>query len=607
MFLLNENQFILCSLLIVVSSMIFYAIERFSMVFKSIVILTFLLVFFSIFPYKDEDGQNLLSPQSILSGFSNTSLITVISLLILGQGVVQTRVLNGFISRFLGFFSNNTKIIIFITLLFVLFLSAFINNTPVVIIFIPIIQGIVKNLDYSMGKFLMPLSFAAILGGMVTIVGSSTNLLVSNSLYNYAKIEIGFFEFALPGLVIAISGLFYLIFFSKLLLKDRSPISDQLVDNSKNKFITKIVLNKNSGLIGKTIKDSNLKELEQAKILMIQRGEHAEQNPYGFILEEGDILVISTSREQLTSILSQKIGSIETFDENDEDKNTKNQIITEVMVTPSSSLVGNTIENVSFRYRYNCFVIGLQRKSKIITSHVSELPLEPGDTLLIQGDKSSIKALRTQSDLLPMEWATSEISSKDISKKSVYIFLLVIFLGAFEVLPLVVASLLGVVSMIVFKVLSIRQVIRSVDNNLLLLIVTSLALGSIIQVTGTANFLSQTLISILDGSSTLVILLCFYMLVSITTNFISNNACAVLFTPIAIDIAQQIGVDPKIFAIALIFAVNTSFATPLAYQTNLLVMGPGHYKFIDYVKFGLPLTFLCWVVFFITFPLFFNV
>ena len=277
------------------------------------------------------------------------------------------------------------------------------------------------------------------------------------------------------------------------------------------------------------------------------------------------------------------------------------------MVTPSSSLVGNTIENVSFRYRYNCFVIGLQRKSKIITSHVSELPLEPGDTLLIQGDKSSIKALRTQSDLLPMEWATSEISSKDISKKSVYIFLLVIFLGAFEVLPLVVASLLGVVSMIVFKVLSIRQVIRSVDNNLLLLIVTSLALGSIIQVTGTANFLSQTLIYILDGSSTLVILLCFYMLVSITTNFISNNACAVLFTPIAIDIAQQIGVDPKIFAIALIFAVNTSFATPLAYQTNLLVMGPGHYKFIDYVKFGLPLTFLCWVVFFITFPLFFNV
>ncbi len=607
MFLLDDNQFIFFSLLIVFLSMVFYAIEKFSMVFKSIVILTFLLIFFSIFPYKNQDGINLLNPQTILSGFSNTSLITVISLLILGQGVVQTRVLNGFIINFLGFFSNNTKIIIFVTLFIVLFLSAFINNTPVVIIFIPIIQGIVKNLDYSMSKFLMPLSFAAILGGMITIVGSSTNLLVSNSLYNYAKIEISFFEFALPGSVIAIAGLFYLIFFSKILLKDRSPISNQLVDDSKNSFITKIVLNKDSFLIGKAIKDSNLKELGQAKILMIQRGEHAEHGPfYGFILEEGDILVVSISREQLTNILSQKIGSIETFEKDDESNSQKNQIITEVMVTPSSSLVGNTIENVSFRYRYNCFVIGLQRKSKIITSNMSELALEPGDTLLIQGEKDSIKALRTQSDLLPMEWATSQISSKDISKKSIYIFLSVIFLGAFEILPLVVAALMGVVFMIMFHVLSIRQVIRSVDNNLLLLIVTSLALGSVIQITGTANFLSQSLIDFLGESSPLILLVCFYMLVSITTNFISNNACAVLFTPIAIDIAEKINVDPKIFAIALIFAVNTSFVTPLAYQTNLLVMGPGHYKFIDYVKFGLPLTVLCWIVFFITFPLFYD-
>ena len=607
MFLLDDNQFIFFSLLIVFLSMFFYAIERFSMVFKSIVILTFLLIFFSIFPYKNQDGINLLNPQTILSGFSNTSLITVISLLILGQGVVQTRVLNGFITNFLGFFSNNTKVIIFVTLFIVLFLSAFINNTPVVIIFIPIIQGIVKNLDYSMSKFLMPLSFAAILGGMITIVGSSTNLLVSNSLYNYAKIEISFFEFALPGSAIAIAGLFYLIFFSKILLKDRSPISNQLVENSKNSFITKIVLNQGSSLIGKAIKDSNLKELGQAKILMIQRGEHAEHGPFfGFILEQGDILVISISREQLTNILSQKIGSIETFEKDDQTNSQKNQIITEVMVTPSSSLVGNTIENVSFRYRYNCFVIGLQRKSKIITSHMSELALEPGDTLLIQGEKDSIKALRTQSDLLPMEWATSEISSKDISKKSIYIFLSVIFLGAFEILPLVVAALMGVVFMIMFQVLSIRQVIRSVDNNLLLLIVTSLALGSVIQITGTANFLSQSLIDFLGESSPLVLLLCFYMLVSITTNFISNNACAVLFTPIAIDIAEKINVDPKVFAIALIFAVNTSFVTPLAYQTNLLVMGPGHYKFIDYVKFGLPLTVLCWVVFFVTFPLFYK-
>ena len=290
----------------------------------------------------------------------------------------------------------------------------------------------------------------------------------------------------------------------------------------------------------------SLKDLDNSKILMIQRGEHAEHGPfYSFILEQGDILVISTSREQLTSILSQNIGSIESFDENDEDQDSKNQVITEAMVTPSSSLVGNTIENVSFRYRYDCIVIGLQRKSKIITTNMGELPLEPGDTLLIQGDKKSIKALRTKSDLLPMEWTTSEIQNKNIAQISIFIFLSVVVLGAFEILPLVVASLIGVVSMITFKVLSVRQALRSVDNNLLLLIVTSLALGKVIQVTGAANFLSEGLLNILDGSEPLTILLCFYVLVSLTTNFISNNACAVLFTPIAIDIAEKLNVDPK--------------------------------------------------------------
>ncbi len=608
MFNLENQTFVYLSLLIAFSSMVFYAIDKFSMAFKSIVILTFLLIFFSIFPFKGATDVNLLNPQSILNGFSNTSLITVISLLILGQGVVNTRVLDGFISNLLKYFPDNTQLIIIVCLFFVLVLSAFINNTPVVIIFIPILQSVVKNSNQSIGKYLMPLSFVAILGGMITIIGSSTNLLVSDSLKTYSNIEISFFEFAIPGSIIAFCGLIYVVIFSKFLLTDRSPISNQLIKDKKNNFITKIIVNENSNLIGKKADEDKLEGLENSEILMIQRGEHAEHTPfYSFVMEKGDILVISTSREQLTSILSKNIGSIESFDENEDDSETKKQVITEAMVTPSSSLVGNTIENVSFRYRYDCIVIGLQRKSKIITTNMGELPLEPGDTLLIQGDKKSIKALRTKSDLLPMEWTTSEIQNKNIAKISIFIFLGVIIFGAFEILPLVVASLIGVVSMIASKVLSLRQALRSVDNNLLLLIVTSLALGKVIQVTGAATFLSEYLLDILDGSSPLTILICFYALVSLTTNFISNNACAVLFAPIAIDIAEKIDVDPKIFAIALIFSVNTSFATPLAYQTNLLVMGPGHYKFIDYVKFGLPLTILCWVAFFFVFPFIYKI
>ncbi len=608
MFFLSEEVFIYLSLLIVLSSMIFYAIDNLSIIFKSIVILTFLLIFFSIFPFQADDGKNLLNPQTILSGFSNTSLITVLSLLILGQGVVQTRALDNALSLLLKIFPDKPNLVIIICLLLVVVLSAFINNTPVVIIFIPILQGIIKNMNSSLGRFLMPLSYVAILGGMTTLIGSSTNLLVSDSLKTYSNITLGFFDFTLAGSIIAFSGFLYVVVFSKfkLFLTDRSPSTNELLDNRDNNFITQLVVNRNSELINKSTTDGQFPGLEKIKILMIQRGEHAEHGPFeGLILEEGDILVVSISREQLTDVLAKNIVSI-VYEKKDEEFD-NNQLITEAMVTPSSSLVGNTIENVSFRYRYNCLVIGLQRKSRIITKKMGELPLEPGDTLLIQGEAEVIKNLRNQSDLLPMEWATSEIHNKEIANKSLLIFLTVVGLGALEILPLVVASLLGVVSTLFFKVLNIRQVIRSIDNSLLLLIVTSLALGQVIQVTGTANFLSDFLLNILEGSSAMTIILCFYIFVSITTNFISNNACAVLFAPIAIDIAEKLSVDPKTVAIALIFAVNTSFLTPLAYQTNLLVMGPGHYKFIDYVKFGMPLTILCWLIFYFTFPVIYKI
>ncbi len=607
MFNLHENTFIVLGIIIVFLSMVLYAVEKFSIVFKSILILTFLLVFFSIFPFETESGLKLLGPKVILSGFSNTSLITVISLLILGQGVVQTRVLDNCVSIFLNFFPNSPKVIIFLGLFFVLFLSAFLNNTPVVIIFIPIIQGVAKNLGYPLGRFMMPLSFVAILGGMTSLIGSSTNILVYNSLLTYTGIKLGFFDFTFPGSIIAICGFFYVFFFSKYLLPDRSPIANKLVENSENFFITQIIIHEKSSLIGKSAKDGKFSNLEKVKVLMIQRGEHAEHGPFeGFILEKGDLLVISTSRELLTKILSQNVASIPSGKSNIDKEIDSNQMLSEAMITPSSSLVGNTIENMSFRYRYNCIVIGLQRKSRIITKKMTELPLEPGDVLLIQGEKDAIKNLRSQSDILPMEWATSEIYNRDDANKSLLIFVSVVLLGALEVFPLVVAALFGVFSMILSKILSIKQVFRNVDNGLLLLIVTSLALGNVIQVTGTATYLSDLLLSFLHDSSPVVIISCFFLFVSLTTNFISNNACAVLFAPIAIDIAQKLNIDPKIFAIALIFAVNTSFITPLAYQTNLLVMGPGHYKFIDYVKFGLPLTFLCWIVFMIIFPLIYN-
>ena len=468
------------------------------------------------------------------------------------------------------------------------------------------------RVESPVSRYMMPLSFVAILGGMTTLFGSSTNLLVANSLKEIKNIDIGFFDFFIPGSVIALVGLLYILIFSKYLLKNNSPMASELIGSSGKQFIAQITITKDSNFLGKNAQIIFSEELKNMTILMVQRKEQAKAAPFDdFIFNEGDVLVIATTRDALSELISKKNGittyqlsNLSPYEENLEDES--NQILSEAMITPTSSLVGQTIENISFRYRFNCIVIGLQRKARMIRNRMTEIALEPGDILLIQSSKDSLKELRAHSDILPMEWSSREIIKRDISIKSICIFMGVILFSIFEIFPLVVSALLGVFLMLLTKILSIRESFRAVDKNLLLIVVTSLALGSVISLTGTAQFISDILLYLLEDSSKMLIISIFFLFVSLLTNFISNNACAVLFTPIGLDLAEKVDIDPKIFAISIIFAVNTSFLTPMAYQTNLLVMGPGHYKFIDYIKFGLPLTFICWITFTLFFPWYYN-
>ena len=610
---LSQDFYIYTSIFFVVLTVSLYILEKWSIVVKSIFILSTLLVFFSIFPLYDDSGKNLLPPSIILSGFSNTTLISVLSLLILGQGVVKTRVLDNFISNFIDIFPGNQKLIILLSLFFVLVLSGFLNNTPVVIIFIPIFQSIASKVGSPISRYMMPLSYVAILGGMTTLIGSSTNLLVANSLNEMKGIELGFFDFFIPGSVIALAGLIYVIFFSKYLLKNNTPMANELIGSSGKQFITQITVSNDSVLLNKEIQKSLLEDLKNVTILMVQRKEHAVIPPFSeFKLVAGDVLVVASTREALSELISKKNGistselsNMSNLGKENEDFD-NNQILSEAMITPTSTLVGQTIENISFRYRFNCIVIGLQRKARMIRNRMTEIALEPGDILLIQSTKESIKNLRTHSDILPMEWSSTEIIKSDLAIKSILIFLSVILLSIFEILPLVVSSLLGVLFMLTTKIITIRESFRAVDKNLLLIVVTSLALGNLISTTGTAQFISDIFFNLLKDASPIILLSTFFILVSLLTNFISNNACAVLFTPIGLDLAEKAEIDPKLFAISIIFAVNTSFLTPMAYQTNLLVMGPGHYKFVDFIKFGLPLTLICWLTFTLFFPLYYN-
>jgi di/tricarboxylate transporter len=441
---------------------------------------------------------------------------------------------------------------------------------------------------------------------MTTLIGSSTNLLVSSSLIELGETPFTFFEFTLPGLFLASVGLIYVLFIAPRILPDRATLANTLMGESGKQFIAQITVLEDSKLVGEESAAGIFPSLRDMTVRLILRGEHAELPPFdGFALRPGDVLVVAATRKALTDALGRGAGVMHTeFSVPDDGEEAKelglgegDQVLAEVMVTPASRLIGQNLEQIGFRYKFSSIVLGLQRRSRMIRTRMTEIPLEAGDVLLIQGGSESVQALRGHRDLLLMEWSAMELPAPNLARRANLIFLGVVGLAASGILPIVVSALLGAAVMLFTGVLNIRQAARAVDRNLVLMVATALALGSAMQETGAAAFIADGVIGIFGFSHPAVVLSVFFLLVAVISNVISNNACAVLFTPIAVGIAAGLGVDPKIFAVAVVFAANCSFATPVGYQTNLLVMGPGHYRFSDFVRAGFPLTVILWLVF----------
>jgi len=603
MFLVDPSWLILAALLFVVGAIAMYTWEKVPMEYVSIGILALLMAFFYFFPVLGTDNENLLRPATILAGFANPALIAVMSLLVVGQGMVNTRALDQMAQSVFQSGVVHPAVAMVLSLVFVLAISAFLNNTPVVVIFIPIMQALAAKLNRSPSMVMMPLSFAAMLGGMTTLIGSSTNLLVSSSLIEMSQRPFSFFEFTVPGLVLAVIGLLYVLFIAPRFLTDRATLAKTLISESGKQFIAQITVLENSKLVGEEAKAGIFPGLRDMTVRMILRGEHAELPPFdGFILRPGDVLIVAATRKALTDVLARGAGVLHTEHpgvetSGEEEAGEGDQILSEVMVTPASRLIGQNLEQIGFRYKFKSIVLGLQRRSRMIRARMTEIPLEAGDILLIQGATEDIESLRAHRDLLPMEWSASGLPSPKMARRANIIFFSVIVLAALEIVPIVVAALLGAAAMIYSGVLNIRQAGRAIDRNLLLMVAASLALGATLQATGAAGFLAQGVIGVFGWSHPAIVLSVFFLMVAMLSNVISNNACAVLFTPIAVNIAIGLGVDPVIFAVAVVFGANCSFATPVGYQTNLLVMGPGHYRFTDFIRAGLPLTIILWLVF----------
>lgn len=589
------------SLTIVAISIILYMSDRWSMELISAVIIVALLLLFQFAGTNTIDG-NPVEPIDLLMGFGNPALITIMALLIVGQGLFQTGALDGPTKSLLAAYDRRPMLTLIGSFLAVFITSAFINNTPIVIMFLPVMSAIAARMGVSPSKIMMPLSFVSVFAGMTTLIGTSTNLLAAESYKRLEGVTLGFFDLTAFGLVLAGVGLVYVFLTSNILLPSREDMSDKIASPSGKQYVAQIKVTSGHFLSGKTPIAGMFTELPNMTVRMIQRGERAILPPFEDVqLAPGDLIIIAATRKALSDLLASRPELLNQMlrsgGDNPDDKSARSLLLAEAIIAPGSRMAGRTVELLGFRRLTQAVVLGIQRRSRMIRSRLGEIRLEAGDTLLLCAPPDAFTQLRQSRDILLLEWSSTEIPVTAKAQTARVIALATVFFAATGLLPILHASISGAVAMILVNCLNIRQASRSLDFRIFLMIGAALAMGIALERTGAVDLIARGIIGVAEPYGKYAVLSAIFLVVAILTNILSNAATAILFTPVAITAALELGTDPFPFVLAVIYAANCCFATPIAYQTNLLVMGPGHYKFTDYVRFGGPLVLLIWVIF----------
>jgi di/tricarboxylate transporter len=458
---------------------------------------------------------------------------------------------------------------------------------------------------------MMPLSFAAILGGMLTLIGTSTNLLVSGELARLGQQPLGFFDLTVPGLVLALAGGIYIMFLPKVLPQRDEPPGLETVDGKQ--FIAEIDVVPDSKLVGEASRGGLFPGLPDVTVRLIQRDQHMILPPFeSIVLQPGDVLIVAATRKVLTEILAKNPGHLLRTSGGATGAavagtQPSELVLAEAMIKPASRMIGQTLELTNFPARSRCTVLGIQRRARMLRTRLHELRLEPGDVLLLVGRQDAIDQLRADPDVLLMEWSASEMPMVSKAPIAAAIFAAIVLPAALDVVPIVITALTGVVALVATGCLNIRQAARAVDREIVLLVAAALALGTALEATGGAAYIAMLVLLAMEGASPSAVLSALFLIVAAVTNVLTNNAAGVLFTPIAVNVAAALGTDVFPFALAVAFGASCSFATPIGYQTNLLVMGPGHYRFRDFVTAGLPLVFIVWAAFSLFVPWYYGV
>ncbi|HSV29015.1 MAG TPA: SLC13 family permease [Candidatus Omnitrophota bacterium] len=579
-----------------------YVSEKLPVEVVSAGLLAVMLVAFQLMPVLGPTGRNLLSPDVLLAGFGNPALIAVMALLVVGEALSRTGALDG-IAEAVQVLKLPPWGLVVAVLAVVTVTSAFINDTPVVVMFLPIIQAVALRARMAPGQVMMPLSFAAILGGMTTLIGSSTNLLVSSALISMGLPELGFFDQTPMGVLLASVGFAYMVVVMPRLLPKRGAPVGATLDGGGKQFVSQCVVPAGSPLAGAQAQAGLFKPLPDITVHLIVREGRPEFPPYDdFVLQPGDTLMVAGTRKALADTAARFPDLLAVPEESVErgrprDGDGDERVLVEAMVPPTSRFVGFTLDQLGLQRLHNLGALGIERRARMVRGPMSDIRLQSGDVLLLTGRWPDIDQLRGERDLVVVSGSVGALPQVHHARTAILIFIAMLGLSAFGLLPIAVAALLAATALVALGALTGRQAIRAIDYKVVLLVGAALALGEAMDVTGAARFMANAILGAMGDVGAWGALVAYFGIVAAITNVLSNNATAVLFTPIGVGLARSLGIDPMLFAIATILASNCSFATPIGYQTNLLVMGPGHYRFADYVKAGLPLTLLLWAAF----------
>ena len=570
---------------------IMFVTELFSIDVTAMILLTILFVL------------GYLTPAEALSGFSNPAVITIAFLFIISRALQKTRILEYLIIRVRRLADRSILIGRAVYLFTIGIASAVVNNTAIVAIFMPVSIRLAQKYKMSPSKLLIPLSYSAILGGTLTLVGTSTNLLV-NSIYigTPGAEPMGMFEFMRYGSILMIVGLLYILFIAPMLLPSRTSTSSLTKSYRLGGYLTEMKITSESPLNGKTCLDRGINKNYDVMVLDILReGKMITSMIRLTQLREGDILFVRGTLENFLRMKEvEKVALLTDEKLTQEELEQEDNVVVECLITDKSDIVGQSLMTGNFRRRFGAFILAIRREGSIFREKIAHVILNAYDTLLVYGPENKVKELSKTGEFVVLGEVDAELRKQRFWWMAIVVILGTITLAALGVMPIVKSAMLGVVILLALKILSPQESYQSINWQVIILISALIPVGIVIQKTGTAEWIAG-LISSATRSVPIelqpkVLLALIYFITIFLTEISSNAATAIIMTPIALAVAQQMGFDPRAFVFAVAFAASASFITPVGYQTNLMVYGPGGYKFSDYIRVGFPLALIFWVM-----------